>query len=178
MSNLKDLVGIFETYKRNVIEELNIGVPQDAPSLFPTSDGQPSNSHQVSVSMPAHDEDCESAPPQEDHNIEMGRSEVYKLLKAGNELMELLQTCTKLEPWQLSKIVKASDYICSVRGTVEYDQFERCQDDLIDGMRDIDSGMSVISRIKDMLAGEDISVNEQVLKQVIFNIECIKESGN
>ena len=61
---------------------------------------------------------------------------------------------------------------------MEYDQFERCQDDLIDGMRDIDSGMSVISRIKDMLAGEDISVNEEVLKQVIFNIECIKESGD
>jgi hypothetical protein len=176
MGNLKDLIGIFEAYKKDIVEELNIGVPQGGSALYPTTDAQPSNSHAVTVQMPAKDEDCEMVPPQEDHNIEMGRSEVFKLLKSGNELMNLLQTCTKLEPWQLSKLVKACDYVCAVKGSLEYDEFEKCQKDLMAGMRDIDDGMAVVSRIKDMLAGEDMAVNEEVLKQIIFNIECLKES--
>ena len=91
--------------------------------------------------------------------------------------MNFLQGADGLEPWQLSKLVKASDYLCSVASTVEYDEFEKCQKDLETGMRDVGRGMAVVSQIKDMLSGEDMSVNEEVLKNVIFNIECLTEKN-
>ena len=35
-----------------------------------------------------------------------------------------------------------------------------------------------VSKVKNILASEPLSVNEEVLKQVIFNIECLKEAKN
>lgn len=173
----RDLVGIFETYKNDVVEELSIGVPQGGPALYPTTDAQPNNDNMITVKTSAGDEDCENIP-QDEQNVEMGKGEVFSILKSGNELMNLLHSCQKLEPWQLSKLVKACDYICSVKSSLEYNEFERCQNDLVSGMNEIDKGMVVVSKIKDMLAGEDYAVNEQVLKQVIFNIECLKDIKN
>lgn len=173
----KDLVDIYNTYKNNIIEELSIGVPQGGPSMYPTTEAQPSNDNMINLQVPTKEEDCEDVHSEES-NIEMGKSEVFSILKNGNELMNILQNCSKLEPWQLSKLVKACDYINSVKNSIEYDEFEKCQNDMVNGMRDISNGMVVVSKIKDMLAGEDSAVNEQVLKQVIFNIECLKDVRN
>lgn len=199
MGNKSDLINIYEEYKKGVIEELNIGVPSAGPSLFPSSEGQPSNNHITNIRIKDESNEecgscnsfpcsckastcgCGSSPcncNQEDSNTEMAKNEVFKILKSANELMNLLEKSPKIEPWQLSKLVKASDYVCSVRGSVEYDEFEKCQKDLKQGMSDLNSNMGVVLRIKDMLASEDMSVNEEVLKQVIFNIECLKESSD
>jgi len=179
MANKADLISIYNTYRNNVIEEnLGIGEPSDAPMGIPTHPMQPSGMHAVNISSD-ESEECNHEPScdgHEDSNLEMAKSEVYKILKSANELMNLLQCTTSLEAWQLSKIVKASDYVCSVRGAVEYDEFEKCQDEMQQGMHDINNGMVVVSKIKDMLTGENMGVNEEVLKQVIFNIECLKES--
>jgi hypothetical protein len=53
-----------------------------------------------------------------------------------------------------------------------YDNFEKyCHND---DAKDINTGIAIASNIKGMLSGEDLEVNEAVLKNVIFNIECIK----
>jgi hypothetical protein len=179
MANKADLISIYNTYVNSVIEEnLGIGEPSDAPSDMPSHPMQPSGMHTISIPND-ESEECDhetSHSSHEDSNLEMAKSEVYKILKSANELMNLLQCATSLEAWQLSKIVKASDYVCSVKGAVEYDEFEKCQDEMHQGMHDINNGMVVVSKIRDMLTGEDMGVNEEILKQVIFNIECLKES--
>lgn len=185
MGKLKDLKAIYNTYKNEIIEEVNIGIMPDAPGL--TSDANPEPEHvdnlRIRVPGQADEEMCGSCEANPcncntdgvENNADMAKSEVFKILKAANELMNRLQTVHDIEPWQLSKIVKASDYLCSVSGSVEYNEFEKCQNDLESGMNDINKGMVVVSQIKDMLAGEDINVNEEVLKTVIFNIECLKQ---
>jgi len=178
MGKKTDLINIYETYKNEVVEELNIGVPQGGPALHPTLDAQPTNDHMVGIKI--KDEDSEHLPcnePQEDNNTGMAKSETFSILKNANDLMNLLQTVQKVEPWQLSKLVKANDYITSLKNSLEYDEFEKCQKDMQTGMNDIANGMVVVSKIKDMLTGEDMGVNEEVLKQVIFNIECLKENN-
>lgn len=175
MGKLKDLKHIYETYNENVVNELNIGVSSSLPTI--------SQSTSQEMSLPQEDENCSvcSNSPcncnqhneQEDSNVSMAKSEVFSILKSANELMNRLQNMSSLEPWQLSKIVKANDYINAVSNSVEYDEFEKCQMDMEKGMSDVRNGMVIVSQIKDMLAGEDIGVNEQVLKNVIFNIECL-----
>jgi hypothetical protein len=108
----------------------------------------------------------------------MAKSELFKVMRAANDLMNLLQSSnTSVEPWQLSKLVKASDYVCAVKGSLEYDSFEKQCTDLQNGMHELSNGMGIVDQIKNMLSGEDLNVNEEVLRQVIFNIECLLESN-
>lgn len=172
MGKLSDLTNIFETYK-NTINEMGISEPlstSDIPSS-PTTPS-PTNTIVIDKELPQENEECV-----DDSNCEMAKSEVFKILKSANELMNILQDTPNVEPWQLSKIVKASDYICSVKGSLEYDNFEAHCNDLQNGMNELDSGMELVGKIKNMLSGEGLSVNEEVLKQVIFNIECLVESN-
>jgi hypothetical protein len=117
--------------------------------------------------------------PTEDTNKGMAKSEVFKLTKAAQNLMQLLMgsgSCGDIEPWMLSKITKAADYICAVNSALEYDEFEKMGSEMGVGMSELGGISPVTIKIKDLLAGEPLGVNEDVLKQVIFNIECLKEA--
>ena len=118
---------------------------------------------------------CMSMPKQEDENLSMAKSEVFKIYKYACELQKLfLGPDIAIEPWQLSKLTKAADYMCSVTGALEYDEFEKMAREAEAEM--MGAGSPVVVKIKDMLASEPMGVNEEILKQVIFNIECLKES--
>jgi len=112
-----------------------------------------------------------------DTNASMARSEVFKISKYAEELMSMLKCSeTDVEPWQLSKITKAADYMCSVKNAIEYDEFEKMSGEMSSGLSEMGSSSPVVVKVRDMLAGEPLEVNEEVLKQTIFNIECIKEA--
>jgi len=49
-----------------------------------------------------------------DYEGEMAKSELYRLVKNSQELMQMLDDDTQLEAWVQSKITKAADYIASV----------------------------------------------------------------
>lgn len=156
------------------INEVNIGVPPTAPSIEdlnqPCACKTGENCENSIMSMTDHHQD-------EDNNRSMAKSETYKIYKSICALQKaLMASDCNIEPWMLSKITKAADYVCSVSSALEYDEFEKMKHELeseING--DYNSG-PVVVKVKDMLASEDIEVNEQVLKQVIFNIECLKEA--
>lgn len=60
-----------------------------------------------------------------DHEVQMARSELYKIAKYAIKLHELLKGISEaegLEGWQQAKITKASDYISSVYHALDYDQ--------------------------------------------------------
>lgn len=173
MSKKADLVNIYNKYSE-IIEELNISEPAQSSGVFGTQPTVPSGNTAIKINT-SEDEECETHPGET--NLEMAKAEIFKIAKSVNELMNLINTCSKMEPWMLSKLVKACDYVCAVKNVIEYDEFEKCQNDVTSGMNELNSGMIVVSKIKDMLSSEDINVNEEVLKQIIFNIECLKENN-
>ena len=63
-----------------------------------------------------------------DHEVQMARSDLYKLAKYSIKLHEMLKNVSEaegIEGWQQAKITKAADYISSVYHTLDYDtQFE------------------------------------------------------
>lgn len=59
-----------------------------------------------------------------DHEVQMARSELYKLAEYSIKLHEMLKGISEeqgIKGWQQAKITKASDYISSVYHRLEYD---------------------------------------------------------
>jgi hypothetical protein len=59
-----------------------------------------------------------------DHEVQMARSDLYKLAKYSIKLHDMLKTVSEaegIEGWQQSKITKAADYISSVYHALDYD---------------------------------------------------------
>ena len=119
-------------------------------------------------------EDCEDCDPNmkayEDSNLDIAKSEVFKIKKSVEILCNSVKKACKIEPWMLAKLIKASDYLCSVANTLEYDNYEKSFEEPIE---DFSNDLHLISRITGMLNGEGREVNEAVLKRVIFNLEMI-----
>ena len=107
----------------------------------------------------------------DDSNLEMAKSEVYKILKCADELMHILDESPKMEAWMLSKLVKASDFVSSVKDVLDYDIYDK---EMGGCMKDLSNGMHIVGQITSMLNGEGKEVNEAVIKRARFNLELIK----
>jgi hypothetical protein len=121
------------------------------------------------------EEDCEECEGNSHHNdnLDMAKSEIYSIKKTADMLLSLVDCSTKMEAWMLSKLVKASDYLLSVKNVMEYDSYEK---QVKGPMDDFSNDMIVVSKITDMLNGEGRHVNEKVLRRIIFNLEILKET--
>lgn len=64
-----------------------------------------------------------------DHEVQMARSDLYKIAKYAIKLHEMLKSVSEaegIEGWQQAKITKAADYISSVFHALDYDtKFEQ-----------------------------------------------------
>jgi hypothetical protein len=118
----------------------------------------------------AHSEE-EEHDVYDNSNLEMAKSEVYKILKCADELMHILDESPKMEAWMLSKLVKASDFVSSVKDVLDYDIYDK---EMCGCMNDLSNGMHVVGQITSMLNGEGKEVNEAVIKRARFNLELIK----
>jgi hypothetical protein len=118
----------------------------------------------------AHSEE-EEHDVYDNSNLEMAKSEVYKILKCADDLMHILDESPKMEAWMLSKLVKASDFVSSVKDVLDYDVYEK---EVGGCMSDLSNGMHVVGQITSMLNGEGKEVNEAVIKRARFNLELIK----
>lgn len=121
------------------------------------------------------EEDCEECEGNSHHNdnLDMAKSEIYSIKKTADMLLSLVDCSTKMEAWMLSKLVKASDYLSSVKNVMEYDSYEK---HVKEPMDDFSNDMIVVSKITNMLNGEGRHVNEKVLRRIIFNLEILKET--
>ena len=59
-----------------------------------------------------------------DHEVQMARSDLYKIAKYAIKLHEMLKSVSEaegIEGWQQAKITKAADYISSVYHNLDYE---------------------------------------------------------
>ena len=101
----------------------------------------------------------------------MAKNELYKLHNASKQLYNLIKDGDDLEPWVFSKITVAARQIVGVRNSLEYNKFKTQGEFAPD--HDAHE-FKIVSRIRDMLHGENKEVLETVLRQTIFNLEAIK----
>ena len=120
------------------------------------------------------EENCEDCMSHDNGNIDMAKSEAYKIKNYAEEILALIPCSKKMEAWMLSKLVKAADYLCSVKGVLEYDNYEK---QVMKPMDDFSNDMALVNKITSMLSGEGKYVNEAVLKRIIFNLEILKEEN-
>tara|TARA_B100000035_G_scaffold226399_1_gene194837 strand:- start:112 stop:627 length:516 start_codon:yes stop_codon:yes gene_type:complete len=66
-----------------------------------------------------------------DHEVQMARSDLYKIAKYAIKLHEMMKSVSEaegIEGWQQAKITKAADYLGSVYHALDYDmKFESVQ---------------------------------------------------
>ena len=66
-----------------------------------------------------------------DHEVQMARSDLYKIAKYAIKLHEMMKSISEaegLQGWQQAKITKAADYLGSVYHALDYDtKFENVQ---------------------------------------------------
>jgi hypothetical protein len=115
-------------------------------------------------------EECECDNGDND-NADMAKSELFKVMNYVKNIDNCLKSSSKMEAWMLSKIIKAADYLCSVNGVLQYDAHKKNVQEPAD---DFQNDMNLVSKIGTMLTGESKTVNEEVLKRAIFNLEIIK----
>jgi hypothetical protein len=122
-----------------------------------------------------HDEneECEDDGDDDNGNTDMAKSELFKIMNYVKNIENSLKSSNKMEAWMLSKIIKAADYLCSVNGVLQYDAHKR---DVQEPADDFQNDMNLVSKIGTMLTGESKTVNEEVLKRAIFNLEIIKSN--
>lgn len=181
---VNNLTTVYSLLRENFEGGVNVGVETGLPNpLTSTTSVEDNNLDSIDDSVPdvqmSDSEAIITMTPMHsvgEDNKDMAKSELYKLVKAGSQLLQMLMegSCIKIEPWQLSKITKASDYICAVKNSIEFDEFEKMAGEMVSGLSELNS--PIVSKVKNMLAGEPMEVNEEVLRQVIFNIECLKEA--
>ena len=69
--------------------------------------------------------DVESSEDEEcgdDHEVDMAKSELYKLAEYAPKLLDLIKNYDELEGWVQAKLTKASDYVSDIYHYLKYEQ--------------------------------------------------------
>ena len=110
-----------------------------------------------------------------DHEVQMARSDLFKIAKYAVELHDMLKSVSEaegLEGWQQSKITKAADYLGSVYHSMDY-EVNVTESDTEDKTHDVNNDGKVNS--DDYKAAKDKaikkalkkpSINETMLRQI------------
>ena len=72
----------------------------------------------------------EAAHMERDHEVQMARSDLYKIANYAVKLHKMLKNVSEeqgIQGWMQAKITKAADYMSSVAHTLEYDMMEKHQ---------------------------------------------------
>lgn len=89
-------------------------------------------------------------PMYEESAGQLVRSELYRAAKMAEKLFKLISDNDNLEPWVLSKVVRASDYLDAVHNYIEY------QTKFVDGEANDLSEPSLGSQIEDEMSSLDL----------------------
>jgi hypothetical protein len=199
MSRKNSLLEISKAYQQ-ILNEMNIGIDSSAQNTLLKNTMKPYASENEEIQFvipkkqspekmfnsvmkgdmengkcPCDSGNCEEENNEEEchenSNLSMAKSETYKILNYAKDLMDLLQKTDNIEAWMLAKLVNAADYLCSVRGVLEYEDYEHNVKQCVD---DLSNNMKIVAHISNMLNGENEHVNEEVLKRAIFNLEILR----
>ena len=89
-----------------------------------------------------------------DHEVQMARSDLYKLANYAIKLHGILKGISEeqgLEGWMQAKITKAADYLSSVFHALEYDELERSQSEPMPATESVEEGMTASQHRQKMI---------------------------
>lgn len=98
-----------------------------------------------------------------DHEVQMARSDLYKVAKYAVELHDMLKSVSEaegIEGWQQAKITKAADYIGSVYHSMDYEAHVASQDtseEMPIAEADQINELDIKKRITDLVAGNPLA---------------------
>jgi hypothetical protein len=107
---------------------------------------------------------------EDDHEVFMAKSELYKLAEYAPKLMDMIDNYNELEGWVQSKITKASDYVSDVYHFLKYEQ----QDNILGDSEpqpepEVDVEVVDVDEQPAGEMGDDVKqgVNDEVIKKLM-----------
>jgi len=170
-----DLISLKEAYGQ--INELSVS-PAIEQNVVPSSVGEvnvkvekvPAKSEDCEAITAGSSEDCEgsveSMPDTDETN--MAKSELFKIHNYSKKLHDIVERTPNIEPWVFSKITLAGDYLDSILHYLEYKEFEG--KGKFEGQQD-DHEYKVVSKIRDLLTGENKDTIQKAIREAIFQLE-------
>jgi hypothetical protein len=121
-----------------------------------------------------------------DHEVEMARSDLFSAAKNAKQVYEMIHDVSEeegLEGWVQEKIIKANDYLNTIREYLEGKQIQQEAGVIAGGLayESIDEGVRVDSIVTDALKimrGSEVSDAVQALKTVLGNREYNDRRGH
>jgi len=110
-----------------------------------------------------------------DHEVEMARSDLFSAAKNAKQVYEMIESVSEdegLEGWVQEKIIKANDYLNTVREYLEGKQIQ--QESVIEGEQRVD--LLVTDALK-IMQGSEVGDAVQALKTVLGNREYNSRRG-
>ena len=101
-----------------------------------------------------------------DHEVQMARSDLYKIAKYAIKLHEMLKSVSEaegIEGWQQAKITKAADYISSVYHNLDYEMKFAEQQVAEAKKSSYKDGLAAMLESKKKLSEKSVSKNQQQL---------------
>ena len=110
-----------------------------------------------------------------DHEVEMARSDLFSAAKNAKQVYEMIHDVSEeegLEGWVQEKIIKANDYLNTIREYLEGKQIQ--QESVVEGVR-VDS---LVTDALKVMRGSEVSDAVQALKTVLGNREYNDRRGH
>jgi hypothetical protein len=111
-----------------------------------------------------------------DHEVEMARSDLFSAAKNAKQVYEMIQSVSEdegLEGWVQEKIIKANDYLNTVREYLEGKQIQ--QESVVEGEQRVDS---LVTDALKIMRGAEVSDAIQALKTVLGDREFSSRRGH
>ena len=127
--------------------------------------------------------------PEHDHEVNMGKSQMYHAMKNAKAVHDMLQKVSEregIEGWVASKLTKASDYLKVVKDYLEYEMVQAGfdnneQDAPVQEARELDRAdkmvlaklMKELDGYKSMIAGETDRDDKKMHKERLRDLESM-----
>jgi hypothetical protein len=106
----------------------------------------------------------------DDHEVDMAKSELYKLAEYAPKLLDLIKNYDELEGWVQAKLTKASDYVSDIYHYLKYEEEAKVHSHQVDEPSPCEVAQAEEPGVEvEVIADDDNNqaINDEVIKALM-----------
>lgn len=105
----------------------------------------------------------------DDHEVDMAKSELYKLAEYAPKLLDLIKNYDELEGWVQAKLTKASDYVSDIYHYLKYEEEAKVHSHQVDEPSPCEVAQAEQPEVEVEVVADDEkkAINDEVIKALM-----------
>ena len=105
----------------------------------------------------------------DDHEVDMAKSELYKLAEYAPKLLDLIKNYDELEGWVQAKLTKASDYVSDIYHYLKYEEEAKAHSHQVDEPSPCEVAQAEQPEVEVEVVADDEkkAINDEVIKALM-----------